>query len=201
MAKAVLFDYGVGNLLSLKCALEKVGFNVSVGSSEKDLTTADAILLPGVGSFMPAVKKLEDVKEAIQTKVTEGVPLLGICLGLQLFFEESAEGSGDGLGFFKGKVVRLQSDLKIPHIGWNTLNFVKSCELFDGIPEGIYVYFVHSFYSVPSDESIVCTRTTYGATFVSAVADKNVCGLQFHPEKSGDIGLQILRNFAVMVTR
>jgi glutamine amidotransferase len=201
MAKAVIFDYGVGNLLSLKCALEKVGFNVSIGSSKKDLTTADAILLPGVGNFMPAVKKLEYVKKAIQTKVTEGVPLLGICLGLQLFFEESEEGSGDGLGFFKGKVIRLQGGLKVPHIGWNTLNFAKSCELFDGVAEDAYVYFVHSFYSVPSDENIVCAKTTYGTTFVSAVADKNVYGLQFHPEKSGDIGLQILRNFAIMVTR
>jgi glutamine amidotransferase len=201
MAKVVLFDYGVGNLLSLKCALEKTGFNVFIGSSGKDLTDVDAIFLPGVGNFTPAAKKLECVKETLQAKVAEGVPLLGICLGLQLFFEESAEGFGDGLGFFKGRVVRLQGDLKVPHIGWNALNFVKSCELFDGIAENAYVYFVHSFYSVPFDESIVCTKTTYGVSFVSAVADKNVFGLQFHPEKSGDVGLQILRNFAIMVTR
>jgi glutamine amidotransferase len=129
------------------------------------------------------------------------VPLLGVCLGLQLFFEKSEEGFGDGMGFFKGKVVRLQGGLKVPHIGWNTLNFAKPCELFNGVAEDAYMYFVHSFYSVPSDENIVCAKTTYGVTFVSAVADKNVYGLQFHPEKSGDVGLQILRNFAIMVTR
>ncbi|MDR2700496.1 MAG: imidazole glycerol phosphate synthase subunit HisH [Nitrososphaerota archaeon] len=201
MTKAVIFDYGVGNLLSLKCALEKAGVNVSIGTSWQDLSEADAMILPGVGSFTPAVKKLECVREVIHAKVAEGVPLLGICLGLQLFFEESAEGSGVGLGFFKGKVIRLQGDLKIPHVGWNTISFANSCELFDGIADSAYVYFVHSFYSVPTDEGVVCTKTTYGTTFASAVADKNVFGLQFHPEKSGDIGLQILRNFAIMVTR
>ncbi|MCL2642054.1 MAG: imidazole glycerol phosphate synthase subunit HisH [Candidatus Bathyarchaeota archaeon] len=201
MAKAVIFDYGVGNLLGLKCALEQVGFGVSIGVSGQDLAQADALVLPGVGSFTPAAKKLECVKEAIQNKVVEGVPLLGICLGLQLFFEESAEGFGEGLAFFKGKVVRLQGDLKIPHMGWNTLNLVKSCELFDGIDGGAYVYFVHSLYPVPIDGSVVCTKTTYGTTFTSAVVDKNVYGLQFHPEKSGNVGLQILQNFAKIVMR
>ncbi|MDR2708179.1 MAG: imidazole glycerol phosphate synthase subunit HisH, partial [Nitrososphaerota archaeon] len=114
MVKAVVFDYGVGNLLSIKCALERVGFNVSIGVGEQDLAGADSIILPGVGSFTPAVEKLECVKEVIRSKVAEGVPLLGICLGLQLFFEESAEGSGAGLAFFKGRVVRLQGGLKIP---------------------------------------------------------------------------------------
>src|SRR5512139_2080532 len=119
MSKAVIFNYGVGNLLSLKCALEKAGLDVSIGTSGQDLTQADAIALPGVGSFTPAAEKLESVKEVIQSKVSEGTPLLGICLGLQLFFETSEEGPGKGLGFFKGKVVRLQGDLKIPHMGWN----------------------------------------------------------------------------------
>jgi len=201
MAKAVIFDYGVGNLLSLKCALEKVGLNVSIGTSAEDLAKADAIALPGVGSFTPAAKKLEDVKEIIQSKVSEGTPILGICLGLQLFFEESAEGPGTGLSFFKGKIVRLQGDLKIPHMGWNTINITKPCELFDGIKEDTYVYFVHSLYPAPTEEKVICTKTTYGTTFASAVEDKNVYGTQFHPEKSGDTGLQILRNFAKIVTR
>ncbi len=122
MAKAVIFDYGVGNLLSLKCALEKAGLEVSIGTTANELAKADAIALPGVGSFTPAAEKLECVKEVIQTKVSEGTPLLGICLGLQLFFEESQEGPGAGLGFFRGKIVRLQGNLKIPHMGWNTLN-------------------------------------------------------------------------------
>jgi glutamine amidotransferase len=201
MAKAVIFDYGVGNLLSLKCALEKAGLVASIGTTGDSLAKADAIALPGVGSFTPAAEKLECVKEVIQTKVTEGTPLLGICLGMQLFFESSEEGPGDGLGFFKGKVMRLQGDLKIPHMGWNTINMAKSCELFDGIKEDTYVYFVHSLYPAPTDESIVCTKTTYGTTFTSAVAGKNVYGTQFHPEKSGEVGLQILRNFAKIVTR
>ncbi|MCL2172264.1 MAG: imidazole glycerol phosphate synthase subunit HisH [Candidatus Bathyarchaeota archaeon] len=202
MQKAVIFDYGVGNLLSLKCAIERAGLDVFIGSSTQDLAQADAIVLPGVGSFTPVAKKLAGFKEIIQTKVTEGVPLLGICLGLQLFFEESAEGPGEGLALFKGKVVQLQGDLKIPHMGWNTFNSVKACELFNGINnEKAYVYFVHSFYPVPFDECVVCAKTTYGLPFTSAVVDKNMYGLQFHPEKSGDVGLQILQNFVKIVTR
>lgn len=201
MAKAVIFDYGVGNLLSLRCALEKAGLEVSIGTTGKELAEADAIALPGVGSFTPAAEKLEAVKEVIQNKVSEGTPLLGICLGMQLFFDSSEEGPGAGLGFFKGRVMRLQGDLKIPHMGWNTLEISKPCELFDGIKEGTYVYFVHSLYPAPADESIVCTKTFYGKTFASAVSGRNVYGTQFHPEKSGEAGLQILRNFAKTVTR
>lgn len=201
MPKAVIFDYGVGNLLSLKCALEKAGLDVSIGTSGQDLAEADALALPGVGSFTPAAEKLEGVKDVVQSKVAEGTPLLGICLGLQLFFEASEEGPGYGLGFFKGNVVRLQGDLKIPHMGWNTLNIVKPGGLFDGIKEDSYVYFVHSLYPAPADSGIVCTETTYGATFASAVCNENVYGTQFHPEKSGDVGLQILRNFAKTVKR
>ena len=201
MVKAVIFDYGAGNLLSLKCALERVGFDVSVGVLGRDLVQADAIVLPGVGSFNFAVQKLGCVREVIRSRVVEGVSLLGVCLGLQLFFEESAEGSGEGLAFFEGKVVRLQGDLKVPHMGWNTLNLVKPCALFDGVGSDAYVYFVHSLYPVPFDGGIVCAETTYGVTFASAVVDKNVFGLQFHPEKSGDVGLQILQNFAKMVKR
>jgi glutamine amidotransferase len=201
LAKAVIFDYGVGNLLSLKCALEKAGLDVSIGTSGQELADADAIALPGVGSFTPAAEKLQNVKEVIQSKVAEGTPLLGICLGLQLFFETSEEGPGDGLGFFKGKIVRLKGDLKIPHMGWNTINMTKPCQLFEDIKEDSYVYFVHSLYPIPQDAGIICTKTTYGTTFASAVEGKNVYGTQFHPEKSGDVGLQILRNFAKIVKR
>jgi len=201
MPKAVIFDYGVGNLLSLKCALEKAGLEVSIGTSAKELAKADAIALPGVGNFSAAATKLDAVKETLQNKVQEGTPLLGICLGLQLFFQESEEGPGSGLAFFEGKCLRLQGALKVPHMGWNTLNIVKQTELFEGIKEGAYVYFVHSLYPVPTDMSIVCTKTEYGSTFTSAVASNNVYGTQFHPEKSGEIGLQILSNFAKIVTR
>jgi len=201
VTKAVIFDYGVGNLLSLKCALEKVGLEASIGTSKKELAEADAIALPGVGAFTAAATKLDAVKETLKSKVEEGTPLLGICLGLQLFFEESEEGPGSGLALFKGRTIRLPDTVKVPHMGWNTLNIVKQNELFEGIAEGSYVYFVHSLYPVPADKSIVCTQTEYGTTFTSAVASKNIYGTQFHPEKSGDLGLRILKNFAKEVVR
>jgi len=201
MTNVVIFDYGVGNLLSLKTALEKAGLTATIGTANKDLAEADAIALPGVGSFTAASGKLDKVKDTIRTKVEQGTPLLGICLGLQLFFEQSEEGPGSGLAFFKGKNVQLPKQVKVPHMGWNTLNIVKPNELFDGIAEGTYVYFVHSLYPVPENQDIICTKTEYGRTFTSAVASKNIYGTQFHPEKSGDIGIQILKNFAKAVLK
>ena len=201
MPEAVIFDYGVGNLLSLKTALEKAGLNATIGTTAKDLAKADAIALPGVGSFTAASDKLDAVKETLQTKIKGGTPLLGICLGLQLFFETSEEGPGTGLAFFKGKNVQLPNTVKVPQMGWNTLNIVKQNELFDGIAEGTYVYFVHSLYPVPKDEKIIITQTEYGTIFTSAVASKNIYGTQFHPEKSGEVGLRILENFVKTVVR
>jgi glutamine amidotransferase len=201
LAKAVIFDYGVGNLLSLKTALEKAGLEASVETEAKELAFADAIALPGVGAFTPAATKLESVKKTLIKKIQSGTPLLGICLGLQLFFETSEEGPGKGLALFKGKTVQLPKTVKVPHMGWNTLNIIKQNELFDGVKEGSYVYFVHSLYPVPQDKSIICTQTDYGTTFTSAIANKNIYGTQFHPEKSGDIGLKILQNFAKVVVR
>jgi imidazole glycerol-phosphate synthase subunit HisH len=201
MANVVIFDYGVGNLLSLKTALEKAGLDVSIGTTAADLSKVDAIALPGVGSFTAAAGKLDAVKETLQTKIKEGTPLLGICLGLQLFFESSEEGPGDGLSLFKGICKQLPNTVKVPHMGWNTLNIKKQTELFDGIKEGTYVYFVHSLYPVPKDSSIVCTTTDYGVTFTSSVCSKNIYGTQFHPEKSGEVGLTILKNFAKVVVK
>jgi glutamine amidotransferase len=201
MPEAVIFDYGVGNLLSLKTALEKAGLTASIGTKVQDLAKADAIALPGVGSFTAASNKLDGVKEILQTKIHEGTPLLGICLGLQLFFESSQEGPGDGLALFKGKNMQLPNTVKVPHMGWNTINIVKPNELFEDIAEGTYVYFVHSLYPVPKDKKIVCTSTEYGTTFTSAVASKNIYGTQFHPEKSGDVGLKILKNFVKTVVK
>ena len=201
MPAAVIIDYGVGNLLSLKCALQKVGLNVTVGLSSRQIKSADAIALPGVGNFSAAAAKLDAVREELMDTVKNGTPVFGICLGLQLFFQESEEGAGKGLALFEGRTVRLPSSVKVPHMGWNTLRMVKQNEIWQGIDDEAYVYFVHSLYPVPVDKEIVCAETDYGATFTSAIASKNVYGTQFHPEKSGDTGLKILKNFAKIVTR
>ena len=201
MPEAVIFDYGVGNLLSLKCALQKVGLSTKIGSSTQQLKKADAIALPGVGNFSAAATKLDAVKEQLISAVESGTPVFGICLGLQLFFQDSEEGAGKGLALFEGKTVRLPSSVKVPQMGWNTLRIVKQNEIFEGVDDESYVYFVHSLYPVPVDKEIICAETDYGTTFTSAIARKNVYGTQFHPEKSGDIGLKILRNFAKIVAR
>jgi glutamine amidotransferase len=201
MPKVLIVDYGVGNLLSLECALEKVGLETDIGLSKQKLQTADAIALPGVGNFSVAANKLSSFRQEIVDYVRNGTPIFGICLGLQLFFQESEEGEGEGLSLFDGKNIRLPNNVKVPHMGWNTISIVKEIELFDGIENEAFLYFVHSLYPVPEDEDIVCTKTEYGTIFASAIADKNVYGTQFHPEKSGDIGLRILKNFAKIVSR
>ena len=201
MPEVVIFDYGVGNLLSLKCALEKVGLNTKITVSAQKLSKADAIALPGVGNFSAAITKLDAVKEQLLAAVESGTPLLGICIGLQLFFQESEEGLGKGLALFEGKTVRLPNSVKVPHMGWNTLRIAKQNQFFEGVDDESYVYFVHSLYPVPVDKEIVTAETEYGTTFTSAIASKNVYGTQFHPEKSGDIGLKILENFVKIVKR
>jgi glutamine amidotransferase len=201
MPKVLIIDYGVGNLLSLECALEKVGLQTEIGLSNQKLRTADAIALPGVGNFSVAANKLSPFKQEIVDCASGGIPIFGICLGLQLFFQESEEGPGEGLSLFVGKNNRLPNTVKVPHMGWNTLSIVKDTELLDGIENGSFMYFVHSLHPVPKDEAIICSKTDYGTTFTSAIADKNVYGTQFHPEKSGDVGLKILKNFAEIVSR
>ncbi len=201
MPQVLIVDYGVGNLLSLKFALEKAGLKAKIATQSQKFKEADAIALPGVGNFTAAAKALNSVKQELVDAVEAGTPILGICLGLQLYFEASEEGPGEGLAFFKGKNVRLTGQVKIPHMGWNTIQKVEQNELFDGVADDSYVYFVHSLYPVPADKEIICTQTEYAQTFTSAVASKNIYGTQFHPEKSGDVGLQILKNFAQIVSR
>ena len=201
MPQVLIVDYGVGNLLSLKFALEKAGLKAIISTAAQKLKNADAIALPGVGNFTAAAKTLEPVKEQLMDVVKAGTPILGICLGMQLYFESSEEGPGEGLTFFRGKDVRLTGPVKVPHMGWNTIQKVKDNELFNGVADNAYVYFVHSLYPMPEDKEIICTQTEYSQTFTSAVASKNIYGTQFHPEKSGDIGLQILSNFARIVAR
>lgn len=201
MPEVVIFDYGAGNLLSLKVALEKVGLETIIGTTKQELKRADAIALPGVGNFSTAAGKLQNVKYEILEAVKKGVPLLGICLGLQLFFPESDEGEGEGLALFEGKNVWLPNSVKVPHMGWNSLRFVKKNGMLDGVKDESYVYFVHSLYPAPLNRDIVCTETEYGITFTSIIAYKNVFGTQFHPEKSGEVGMMILKNFARMIKK
>ena len=201
MPKAVIFDYGAGNLLSLKIALEIVGLKTEIGSSPDILKRADAIALPGVGNFTAAARQIEPVKQVMLDAVSDGVPVLGICLGLQLFFRQSEEGEGNGLGLYEGKTVWLPNSVKVPHMGWNTLRVVKQTRLLDEVADESYVYFVHSLYPIPNEKKLACTETDYGTTFASAIADKNVFGTQFHPEKSGEVGLKILKNFTILVKK
>ena len=202
MAKAVIFDYGVGNLLSLKTALEKAGLEASIGTSAKELATADAIALPGVGAFTPAASKLDSVKETIDlTKFKAERHCLAFAWACNSSLKKAKKDQETACHFSKEKTFACQIRLRC-HIWVGIhLNIVKQNELFDGIPEGSYVYFVHSLYPVPVDKSIVCTQTEYGTTFTSAIASKNIYGTQFHPEKSGDLGLKILKNFAKIVVR
>ncbi|MFH0848727.1 MAG: imidazole glycerol phosphate synthase subunit HisH [archaeon] len=192
-------DYGVGNLLSLKCAMEKVGLKPTIESSPLRLKDADSIVLPGVGNFSAASKELTHFREAILDEARTGKPILGICLGMQLLLPESEEGEGSGLALLEGNNKRLPENVKVPHMGWNTLHIFRENEFLSGLPDKSYVYFVHSFYPAPVDEDVICAKTTYGIEFASVIAKQNIYGTQFHPEKSAECGIEILRNFAKIV--
>lgn len=196
-----IIDYGMGNLQSVKNALAFIGVDSFIASDIETLSTADKIILPGVGAFKDAIDLLREKSLDIfleQCK-DEGKPVLGICLGMQLLFDSSTEfGDHKGLGLIPGEVVRFDiQDLKIPHMGWNSLNIKKEAPLFKNLPEEAYVYFVHS-YHLKTDADVVSATTHYGYEVQVAAQEGNVYGLQFHPEKSGDVGLQILRNFAAL---
>ena len=200
-----VIDYDAGNIKSVEKALLYLGQDVMVTRDPGIILGAEGVILPGVGAFGDAMEKLYayGLVPVIQQCVREDKPFLGICLGLQLLFESSEESPGvEGLGVLKGKVLRLpgESGLKIPHIGWNDLRFPNSGRLFQGIQEGAYVYFVHSYYLKAEEESIVTATTEYGANVHASVEQGNVFACQFHPEKSSDVGMQILRNF-VEVTK
>ena len=195
-----IIDYGVGNLFSLQASCKAIGQDVFVSGDGAELQKADRLILPGVGAFPDAVKKLNDTGMAdfFREQAAKGTPLLGICLGMQLLFEESLEyGRHPGLGLLKGQVVpmegRLPEGLKIPHMGWNALN-VTGGRLLEGLG-GQYVYFVHSFFGENCADSL-SAWTDYGIPITAAVEQGNLFGCQFHPEKSGSLGLSILRRFA-----
>ncbi|NCE64241.1 imidazole glycerol phosphate synthase subunit HisH [Pseudoflavonifractor sp. 524-17] len=197
MSKIAIVDYGVGNLKSVTNAMDYLGLNSKITKDRDELERADAILLPGVGAFPDAAERLRGSGlDQLVIRQAERKPILGICLGMQLLFDWGNEvRECKGLGLVNGSVQRIQTELKLPHIGWNRLRFPNPSPLFAGLEEGDYVYFVHSFCALASRPEQVIAATDYGTSVVAAVQNGNVFGCQFHPEKSGEAGLQILRNF------
>lgn len=201
MTYTAIVDYGVGNLKSVSNAMAYIGQQTLITGNAEDLERADAIILPGVGAFPDAAGKLRDsgLDQALLAQVGRK-PILGICLGMQLLFDWGEEGKKcEGLGLVSGCVKRICTDFKLPHIGWNSLTFQNGSPLFRGLDDGVYVYFVHSFCGCADDEEDVIARTRYGLSVVAAVSRNGVYGCQFHPEKSGEAGLQILKNFGELI--
>ncbi|MEK6683417.1 MAG: imidazole glycerol phosphate synthase subunit HisH [Nitrospirota bacterium] len=200
MTMIAIIDYGMGNLRSVSKAFERLGYTVNVTREPRVIADASHVVLPGVGAFPDCMRNLEQMGliDPIRRALSSGKPFLGICLGLQLLFTESEEfGLHKGLGWIQGRVVRFKThDLKVPHMGWNTLTIKKPAPVFDGIPADAMVYFVHSYYGAPEDPSLIATTTEYGVSFASSIAAGNVFACQFHPEKSQAVGLMLLRNFA-----
>lgn len=198
--KIAIIDYGMGNLKSVYKAFLSLGLDAGITSNPKEILNAEKVVLPGVGAFKDAIAELKSsgLSDAIYRTVEQGKPFLGICLGMQLLFDKSYEyGEVEGLKLLKGEIVKLDVPLKVPHMGWNTLKFTKKDPLFTGLNDESYVYFVHSYY-LETTEDIVSSYTTYGKEIAVSVQKDNVFATQFHPEKSGDIGLQMLKNFGGM---
>ncbi len=199
-----IIDYGVGNLFSLISSFKKIGADITVTANPEVIRSADGIILPGVGAFEDAAKKLRDsgLDKVIINEAKNGKKLIGICLGMQMLFEKSFEyGEHKGLGLLKGNIIPMKNtipdNLKIPHIGWNALHFTRQSELFKYINAYDCVYFVHSYYAADCDDSVIATAE-YGKELTAAVQMGNIYGCQFHPEKSGEVGLNILRAFCEM---
>ena len=198
MNQVVILDYGVGNLRSVQKAFAATGCDAIITADETELRRAERLVLPGVGAFGACMKALSErgFDRLVLEKAREGTPLLGVCVGMQLLFDESVEfGATSGLGLLRGRVRRFENDLVVPHVGWNRIYQKQQHVLFDGIDDGSFCYFVHSFYCEPVEHKVVAGETEYGARYASVVAEKNICGVQFHPEKSQDVGLRMLKNF------
>ena len=191
-----LVDFGAGNLRSIENALARLGVEPTIAATPEMITEADAVILPGVGAAGPAMAALRDrgLDGAIVRTIHEGRPFLGICLGLQLLFARSAEDGTNCLGVLPGTVERLKTSEKLPHVGWNTIEVVRTHRLLTGV-DGEAMYFVHSYVVVPDDGAIIAARTTHGTPFGSAIAIGSLVGVQFHPERSGSAGLRLLENF------
>lgn len=199
-----IVDYGMGNLKSVEKGFKKIGIDASVTSNPRVVNDAKAIVLPGVGAFKDCIKNLSDLSltESVITSINKGKPFLGICLGLQVLFSESEEfGTCKGLDIFRGKVVRFQEGLKVPHMGWNTVKIINRPPILSEMEDNAFFYFVHSFYVVPEDKEIIAATTDYGTTFTSMVWKDNVFATQFHPEKSQELGLKVLAGFGKFVKK
>ena len=195
MIKIAILDYGVGNLFSIQTALNKLKVKTIVTSELDSNEEYNGIILPGVGGWKHTVKKIEINQRFLQDFHDSNKPILGVCLGMQLFFEKSAEGPGRGLCFFKGEIKLFTNEVKVPHIGWNILKQNNKNPLLEGVEDNAWAYFVHSLYPQPVDSRIISTTTDYGIDFTSMIYDKKTFGTQFHPEKSGKAGAKILKNF------
>lgn len=209
-----IIDYGMGNLRSVQKGFERVGFKAIVTSNPKEVLRCSKVVLPGVGAFKDCMRNLKKYRllDSIYKSIASGKPYLGICLGLQILFSESEEfGIQRGLDIIKGRVVRFPKNLvnaalnsqssnrlKIPHMGWNTVKVKKEVPILKDVEEQSYFYFVHSYYVIPEDKSVITTTTNYGIEFTSSIAKDNIFACQFHPEKSQELGLRILKNFGKM---
>jgi len=194
--KVAIFDYGVGNIFSLKNSLEQNGAQVDVITSLNKSKEYSGLLLPGVGNFDPAIRGIRDYSSTdFKDYVAQNIPVLGICLGMEMFFEKSEEGKEKGLNVIDGEVVLLPTSMKIPHMGWNNLEIKQSSKFLEGVDDGSWVYFVHSYRVKPKDSELIVAETDYGIKVPAIVETKNFIGTQFHPEKSGEVGSLMLKNF------
>jgi imidazole glycerol-phosphate synthase subunit HisH len=199
MPRVAILDYGVGNLRSVEKAFTAAGSQAIVSDDERVLRKAEALVLPGVGAFAACMKALSErgFDQLIRERVAEGTPLLGVCVGMQMLFEESEEfGKTAGLGLLRGRVRRFNDELVVPQVGWNQVRQRRPHPLLNGVEDRAFFYFVHSFYCEPVDPDVAIGETDYGAPYASVVAQKQICGVQFHPEKSQAAGLRLLSNFA-----
>ncbi|MDE1814377.1 MAG: imidazole glycerol phosphate synthase subunit HisH [Thaumarchaeota archaeon] len=195
MVKVAIFDYGAGNIFSLKSSLEKNEAQVDIITNLEKIKNYSGLLLPGVGNFDPAIKSLNTSKVAFQDLVKNQIPVLGICLGMEMFFEKSEEGKLGGLGILDGEVILLPNKFKIPHMGWNNLQIKKPSVLLDGVKEGSWVYFVHSYRVKPKNEEIIIADSDYGINVPAVIENQTLFGTQFHPEKSSKVGSIMIKNF------
>jgi glutamine amidotransferase len=199
MTAVAIIDYGVGNLRSVEKAFAATGQNAFITGNVDELREAQRLVLPGVGAFAACMSALHEhgLVNVVRERVAEGVPLLGVCVGMQLLFEQSDEfGTSQGLGLLQGRVRRFSEELVVPQVGWNRIRQTQSHPLFNGVEDDSFFYFVHSYFCEPDDKAIVVGETEYGMNYASVVARGNVCGVQFHPEKSQAVGLKMLENFA-----